>query len=113
MLFLVVFIFQVSLCCWLDEANVMYCVLFVDSGGFPFMQKVVRETSSLLGLHKDWPWVICRVVDIQYVGDSKTSAYITCVIHHASGGGMSISIFMIDDTCIGGRLLMEGIIGTW
>ena len=25
----------------------------------------------LLGLPEDWPWVICRVVDIQYMGDSE------------------------------------------
>jgi hypothetical protein len=77
MRFLVVFIFQVSLCCWLHEANVMYCVLFVDSGGFPFMQKVAREMRWLLGLPEDWPWVICRVVDIYYVGDSEDKC-----LHH-------------------------------
>jgi hypothetical protein len=71
MRFLVVFVFQVPLCCCLHEANVMYCVLFVDSGGFPFVRKVVWETSWLLGLPEDWPWVICRVVDIQYMGDSE------------------------------------------
>ena len=44
---------------------------FFDGGGFPFVRNVVRETSWLLGLPEDWPWVICRVVDIQYVGDSE------------------------------------------
>jgi hypothetical protein len=51
----VVFVFQVPLCCWLHEANVMYCVLFVESGGFPFVRKVVQEMSWLLGLPEDWP----------------------------------------------------------
>jgi hypothetical protein len=37
-----------------------------DGGGFPFVRKVVRETSWLSGLPEDWPWVICRVVDIQF-----------------------------------------------